>query len=157
LGTHLASGTAPDLAVGLAAFARFDLGQASLGLEGRYDFPASADAPSGNGAVSSSLLLGSLEPCLHVSSWYFCGLLSVGSLRGSGAGVAVPYQQSTVYWGAGGRVAFELSIAAPMLLRAHLDVVGNATRTTLALDGSEVWRAPPIAAIAGIGAVVRVW
>jgi hypothetical protein len=156
-GPHLATGTAPKLAAGLTAFARLELGAASLGLEARYDFPASANAPSGKGVVSSELLLASLEPCGRVSRLYFCALLSVGSLRGSGAGVAMPFDRSTLYWGAGGRIAFELGVVAPMLLRAHLDVVGNFTRTTLQIDRSDVWQSPPLAAALGISAVGRIW
>jgi hypothetical protein len=157
MGTHLSSGTAPSLAVGLSAFARLNLADVSLGLEGRYDFPASADAPEGPGVVSSALLLASLEPCARASPLYFCGLLSIGSLRAAGAGVAVPFEQSTMYWGAGGRVAFEVAVVAPMLLRAHLDVVSNVTRTTLAIRGSDVWQTPPVAAAAGISMVAHVW
>jgi len=157
MGTHLASGTAPDLAAGLTAFARLELVGVSLGLEGRYDFPASADAPSGVGVVSSMLLLASLEPCVRVSPLYFCGLLSVGSLRGWGAGVADPSEDSTVYWGGGGRVALELDIFGPILLRAHADVVGNGTRTRLEIGEREAWRAPPFAAALGINLVAHVW
>jgi hypothetical protein len=158
IGPHLASGTSPDLAAGFAGFGRLELGRrASIALEGRYDLPDSALAQSRAGVVTAKLLLASLEPCVRVSPLYFCGLLSVGALLGVGSGVAVPSEQSAVYWGAGGRVAIELGVMAPLLLRAHADLVGNATRTTLRIGGENVWQAPPLAVAGGVSVVVRVW
>jgi hypothetical protein len=157
IGPHLASGTSPDLAAGFAGFARLELGRrASIALEGRYDLPAEAEARMG-GRVSAALLLASLEPCLRVSPLFFCGLLSIGSLRASGAGVTTTRDLSTIHWGGGGRLAIELAVLAPLLLRAHVDVIGNATRTALDIAGERVWRAPPFAAAAGVSVVVRVW
>jgi hypothetical protein len=44
-----------------------------------------------------------------------------------------------------------------LLLRAHVDLVGNATRTTFRIDQQPAWHAPPLAAAAGVSVVVRVW
>jgi hypothetical protein len=44
-----------------------------------------------------------------------------------------------------------------MLLRAHADLVGNATRVTLTINNVDVWTAPALAAAVGVGAVARVW
>jgi hypothetical protein len=157
LGPVVTTGTGPNIAAGAAAFVRLDFGIASMGLEGRYDLPAAADALRGNGTVRSNLLLVSIEPCLRFRSLAFCGLVSVGSLRGSGSGVSVPLEQSTLYAAAGGRAGWEVPIIDALSLRLHAALVGNLTRVTLAIDGEDVWRAPPVAAITGLDAVARLW
>ena len=157
LGALVATGVAPDVSTGGAAFAQLRAGPASVGLEARYDLPASAGATRGSGAVQSSLFLLSLEPCLRFQPLALCGLASIGSLRGSGSGVSVPLQQSALYAAAGGRAAFELPISGPLSLRLHADLIGNLTRVRLTIDGEDVWRAPAFAAIGGFDAVARIW
>jgi hypothetical protein len=156
-GALASSGTAPNLAFGLSASARLNWPHVSLGLEGRYDLPASASADFGTGVVRSTLLLLSVEPCFRLSPVSLCGLASIGSLHAWGSGVAVPMDQTTLYWGGGGRAAFEWPVWGPMLLRAHADLVGNATRVTLTINNVDVWTAPALAAAVGVGAVARVW
>ena len=157
LGGIVSAGTAPNYATGVAAFARLQMGISSLGLEARYDLPAAASAVTVNGDVRSSLLLVSVEPCLWVRAFAFCGLASVGSLYGSGSGVAVTHEQSALYFAAGGRAAFQLPVAKMLSLRLHADLVGNVTSVTLAINGENVWRAPPLAVAAGLDAVALLW
>jgi hypothetical protein len=157
LGTLVASGTAPDLAAAIAAFARVGWKSGSLAVEGRYHLPASMQANGGRGAVEARLYLVSLEPCLRFSPLALCGLATVGSLQGAGEGIVSPLQPSTLYWGLGGRAAFEIRLLDPVFVRAHFDLVGNATRVRLEINGTEVWRAPPLAAAAGIDAVAQFW
>ncbi|HMI87824.1 MAG TPA: hypothetical protein VK550_27265 [Polyangiaceae bacterium] len=157
LGGKVSKGTAPDYATGVAAFARLQMGISSMGLEARYDLPAGVSATSRGGIVRSTLVLLSIEPCLWVRSFAFCGLASVGSLSGSGLGVASPQEQSALYFGAGGRAAFELPVAKLLSIRLHADLVSNLTRVTLRINEENAWQAPPLAGSAGLDAVALIW
>jgi hypothetical protein len=157
LGAVVATGTAPDFAAGVKAFGRLDADQASVGLEARYDLPASAAATQRGGTVRSRLLVFSLVPCVKLRALALCGLVSAGSLQGTGSGVPVPLTESALYLAAGGRAAFELPLAEPFSFRLHADLVRNLTPVTLAIGGEEVWRTPPLAGIAGLEAIARVW
>jgi len=157
LGTMVTSGSSPGPAAAVAVFARLGWDVGSLAIEGRYHLPASEESSTRRGAVEARLYLVSLEPCLKFSPWSVCGLATVGSLQAAGEKIGLPLQQSTLYWGIGGRAALELVIIDPLFMRAHVDLVGNATRTTLAIEGAEIWRAPALAAAAGIDVVARFW
>jgi hypothetical protein len=157
LGTMVTSGSSPGPAAAIAVFVRLGWDVGSLAIEGRYHLPASEESSTRRGGVEARLYLVSLEPCLKFSPWSVCGLATVGSLEGTGEKIGLPLQQSTLYWGLGGRAALELVIIDPLFMRAHVDLVGNATRTTLAIDGAEIWRAPALAAAAGIDVVARIW
>ena len=65
--------------------------------------------------------------------------------------------ESTPYFGAGGRVASELRPSNSLFIRLHLDLLANLTRTTLELRGAEAWRAPPLAAAFRIEAGTGIW
>jgi len=157
IGTLLADGMVPAASAGVAAFARLAWGFGSVAVEARYLAPATAESTEDPGTVEARLYLVSLEPCLRFSSVAMCGLASVGSLRARGGGIARPLEQSAVYSGFGARAAVEVRIFEPLFVRGHLDLMGNATRTTLAIDGVSVWRAPVFAPAVGIDAVARLW
>lgn len=156
VGSQLATGVAPALALGWTASVRLRLDGRSLALQGRYDLPASAMVPDG-GAVTSHLWLLSLEPCQRWTRLWICGLAQLGSLRASGGAIANPMAESTLYAGAGGRIATELLPSEWLFLRMHVDLLGNLTRTILELRNAEAWRAPPLAAAVGIDAQARIW
>jgi hypothetical protein len=157
VGATLSTGSSPDVAIGVAASFRIGWRSASLGVEGRYQMPDARSAEVGRGAVETTLVLVSLEPCYRVSPFAICALATVGSLRGKGSGISEPDENSTFYWGAGGRGAVEVPLAAPLWLRAHADLVGNGSRVGLAIDGREVWRVSPVAAAAGIDVLAQFW
>jgi hypothetical protein len=157
LGTVLSTGTSPDIAVGVAASFRIGWRSASLGVEGRYQFPDARATETGRGAVETKMFLVSLEPCWRLSPFAICALATVGSLSGEGTGILQPLAPSTLYWGAGGRGAVEVVLSSPLSLRGHVDLVGNGSRATLAIDGREVWRVTALSAAAGVDVVARFW
>jgi hypothetical protein len=157
LGTVLSTGTSPDIAVGVAASFRIGWRSASLGVEGRYQFPDARETDTGRGAVETKMFLVSLEPCWRLSPFAICALATVGSLSGEGTGILQPLAPSTLYWGAGGRGAVEVVLSSPLSLRGHVDLVGNGSRAILAIDGREVWRVTALSAAAGVDVVARFW
>jgi len=157
LGTVLAVGTSPNVAAGFAGVFRVGWKATSLAIEGRYHLPDSRSAEVVRGTIETTLLVVSLEPCIRFSPFSLCGLVTIGSLRGAGAGVAQPDEESRFYWGAGGRAAIEVPVVVPLSLRGHVDLTGNATRIRLAIDEHEVWRVSALSAAAGIAILIRFW
>jgi hypothetical protein len=154
-GTLIAFGTEPATAFGLTAQAGIRRRALSAALEGRADFPASADAPAG-GRVTASLVAGSVVPCAHVSVAFACGAFTLGALRGEGQGVSTPLRSTDGYAAAGARAGVELRIAGPIAARVHGDLAGTITRIALDLDGRTVWSTPTVSGALGADVVAVV-
>ena len=146
-----ALGFAPRSSFGGAAAIGVDLRTFSLDLEGRRDAPTTVAL--GKGAITTSVLLASLVPCLHRGVAFGCAVVSLGSLQARGSGVDVTAAQSSVFLGAGLRGGLEVPISSLFSLVARLEVMAPLIRTTVRLDGDEVWSAPTLAGSLGLGAI----
>ena len=115
-----------------------------VGLEGRYDFPAS------NGSVSAQLVTLALVPCAHYGRAFGCARVSWGEIIGeAGRARAAPY------FALGARAGIEIPIAGPLELRAHFDVDAALTQTTLTILDKPVWDSPVLGVSAGLAGLVR--
>ncbi len=157
-GVFAAYGAAPDLTAGLTAGVGMRLPTWSLSVEGRADLEARRAGTLG-GEVKSSLLLGSLVPCLHHDPFVACVVGSIGAMRGAGAGVDVASTDTTFYAAVGPRVGLEADLAAwggaTFVLRGFVDVLATLVRTTLRIQAVDVWTTPPVAVLAGLALVGR--
>jgi hypothetical protein len=152
LGAVGALGAAPAPALGGIVDASARWRSLSLGLEGRVDAPAGMQVPGASGGkVSAMLLLGTLAPCFHYRAVAGCGLISAGALLGSNEGGGRSIRATTPFVALGGRFGVEVPIVAALSARAHVDILGTATPTTLDADGSAVWRTPPVNGALGAG------
>lgn len=145
-------GYAPAPALGFAAFVRARLGDASLGLEGRADLPASTDVSAG-GRVRSSLLAVTLLPCGHVGVLFGCARGSLGSLQAEGLDVTDPGTASAIWAAAGVRAGAELPVSRIFALRLHADGDVLITRYSLRIGGSTSYRYPAVAGALGLAVV----
>jgi hypothetical protein len=125
----------------------------SISLEGRTDLPSSREVDGGR--ISLSALAGTIAPCLHHRPFAGCALMTAFALRGSGHALDDAEQVTTSGFALGARAAFELPAASTFAVRAHLDVIGPLTRTTLNVGGNPIWTSPPLSVALGLGAVVR--
>ena len=149
-GAVVAVGAAPSVDAGLVIYAGVRRGMLSVALEGRADFPVSAQAVDG-GSVSASLAMASLVPCIHRAILRGCAVAGVGVLRGAGAGVTNPQEDTKPYVAMGGRLGIEAKVTGPLFFDAHADALLAATRITLRLDGRDVWTTPTIGGVFGAG------
>jgi hypothetical protein len=150
VGGVFAAGTEPGLTGGFTLLAGIRRGALSGSFEGRADLPASVRA-TGGGTVSASLLSLTIVPCAHLGLAVVCALGSVGALRGSGAGVAQPKDDATLYGAAGIRAGVEVPLGARLSAAFHGDVAVTLARATLELEQRPVWTAPPASAALGAG------
>lgn len=140
---------APSLLVGLG------YGRASVDLEGRGHLPSSAEA-SPSGAVTASLLVASVVPCLHVRFAIGCLSGGVGRLSASGHGVDLPARAFATYAEVGARLGFELPLTSALVARLTADALVPLTTTTLRLRDAEIASTSPVVAALGAGLVGHV-
>lgn len=155
VGGLAALGSAPAVAGGIALQGQLRWGTLSAALEGRIDLPAYRDIPGGR--VSSSLLLAGALGCVHLRSFFGCGALFAGALRGAGHDIAQPDRATLPYAAAGARLGVEIPLYSVLSLRVHGDVLATLTRITLRETGgpTEYWSTPPLSGALGAAAVGR--
>jgi hypothetical protein len=144
-------GTAPDLAIGMAASFGIRWANFSVNIEGRSDWPASSPVSTG-GAARASLIAGSVVPCFHRGVWFVCGLGVVGSVHGSSQDLIVKILEgNALYLGAGARAGVEVPLVGPFFFRPQLDALANFNPVELQVDNARVWKAPPFSVLIGAG------
>jgi hypothetical protein len=150
-GLQAGLGAVPSVgSLGITVQARLDWRSFSLALEGRADPRlGGADAPAG-GRVDATLLLALLAPCAHLKVVLACALVAAGALQGEGIGLASPNRQTTFYAAAGARLGVELPLPHRLSVGLHLDGLAPLVRTTLQVDGRDVWVTPPFSGALGV-------
>jgi hypothetical protein len=149
-GPLISIGTSPSANAGLAIGAGARWRSFSLGGEGRIDFPLAPRSMKAGGEISSSVLLGSVVPCLHAGFARGCGLLTAGVLRGAGEGVDHPRQTSNFFSAVGVRAGMEIALAPRLAIGAHGDLLAALTHITFQLDRANAWSTPPVSGVLGL-------
>jgi hypothetical protein len=126
----------------------------SVGAEGRFDVPVSANA-EGGGRIGSWLATGSVLPCTHFGPTFACAVFELGVMRASGFDVLQANTASSLWFAAGGRFGVERALSTRVFAGVHSDLLANLHRTTLRLNGFEAWVAPVLSATLGFDMGVR--
>lgn len=153
-GAHVPFGLLPGSTGGLSLDLGARRGAFSLTLGAEADLPTTRAADAG-GEVRAWLVAARLAPCLHLGAAAICGLASLGSLRGSGSGVALPRTDVTIFAALGARIAAEIPITSRLALAPHADLAVPLTHTTLQLAGADVWSTPAAHGAMGLAAVAH--
>lgn len=137
----------------LAARAGFGIGHRAwtLDAELRGDLPR--DASSGGKRATSGLLLGALVPCLRRSVLEVCAVVAIGALR-TEVSSGSPPTVTTLHAAAGPRVGVVLPLGSIVALVLDAEALFALTRTTVRVDGVDVWSPPAVSA--GLGAALEV-
>lgn len=142
-------GASPAPAFGVGAYLGARRRWASLGVEGRADFPVSE--ARGAYTARSSLLLASLLPCGHRSVFLGCAVFAAGSLQAEGGGVAFPTKDRATYAAIGARLGVEVPVTGVVFVTGYASVLATITRLELAVAGREIWQTAPITLALGAG------
>jgi len=129
---------------------RLRRGATSLEGELRLDAP-SERLLKGMGTIGMFRTQASISPCLHVTSFAACGVLSAGTVRGSGIGLTEARTVYTPLVSAGFRLAWERSITERMAVRLYGEIDTVLTTTTFDVDNMPVWTSPRLEGSLGIG------
>lgn len=141
-------GSAPVRTVGVIARGSARRRNVSMGIEGRVDLPASV--PLQVGGVSTSLLVGSLVPCVHLRMIAACGLATGGALRAAGHGLVDARQVVVLYVALGARLYAAVPLGTRLSLGLNADLSAPLTQTELRVGGQELWTTPPLSVSAGL-------
>lgn len=144
----------PGPTAGLEAMVGIERGAFVLDLEGRADLPSTKDDGQGR-AVSASLLVGTIAPCLKMRRLGLCALAQLGALNAEGIGAGLPEMDTAFYAAAGIRPFIELPIVEQWLVRFHPDLTAPLTPTSTTVAGTTVWSTPAIAIALGLDIVGR--
>jgi hypothetical protein len=123
----------------------------SIDVEVRGDLPR--EAASSDKRASSGLLLGALVPCLRRGLFGACAVIAVGALR-SEVSSGSPPTISTLHAAAGPRASAVLPLGTVLALVIDAEALFALTRTTVRVDGVDVWSPPVVSA--GLGAALEV-
>jgi hypothetical protein len=155
-GAHAALGPAPAAAVGVDLTAELANYRWSLGLEGRYDLPASA--PTTAGARARASLAGfQLVPCMRAQGMWACAVVLVANVHASAARAPEPsVHDDLLLVGVGARLAVHLSLPADFALRVGGQLLAHPVSLELTQGGSRLFRSSAVSATLG-PTIVRVF
>ena len=148
-GGAVAFGSAPEVAVGVRASAEVATGRWSLGVEGRYDLPASAETAQG-GRARTSLAGGSFVPCFRAKGTWACGVVlasrvAVDGTSASGASAS----DASFFLGVGARLEMHLSLPLDFALRVVGEVLAHPIPYELRAGGERVFKSSVVSASLG--------
>lgn len=155
VGSALAFGVAPAAAVGFSMQLGLRWPDVSLSFEGRADLPAESEDLE----IGTSMLSGTLLPCVHV--WTYgaaCGLLTLGALRSTWLeGTSPTSHASNLYLGVGARLGLEVPFAGRWAVRVGGELVVAAVPTVVGvgLGNVERWRSAPVSGGPTLGLLVN--
>lgn len=141
---------APTATLGLGLDVGLRIGDVvSLGLEGRFDLPATG-AAAYDGSVETSIVYGGAYACARYVFIGGCVVGGGGALRATGIGYVSASTATTAYATVGARVFAEL-VYGPFVAHLRFDVLPAIIRTSLDVSGDSVWSLPPVSFVLGGG------
>ena len=137
-GGHLAVGIAPAVAVGTRVSAEVATHAWSLGLEGRYDAPASR-------SVRASLIGASFVPCLRTRAAWACAVVLASRVTLESANAA----DAWLFVGVGARFEKHILLPFDFALRITGEVLGHPIPHELAPQGHRVFKSSVVSMLFG--------
>jgi hypothetical protein len=148
-----AIGVGPNVVPGFDLWVAARRGLGSLGLEVRGDGPGTV-AFAGGGQANVLLFAATLAPCAHAGPFFACALGSLGWLHASGANVGVPRSGSADVLAVGPRAGLEVPVGRSLALHVRGDLLVNALRPAISLNGA-LWPLPPFSGFVAVGLAYR--
>ena len=141
---------APTATLGLGLDVGLRIGDVvSLGLEGRFDLPATG-AAAYDGSVETSIVYGGAYACARYVFIGGCVVGGGGALRATGIGYVSASTATTAYATVGARIFAEL-VYGHFVVHLRFDVLPAIIRTSLEVSGDRVWSLPPVSFVLGGG------
>ena len=146
-------GTVSSPSLGFSLQLGFAWSVFSLAIEGQTNVPVHEELSGGS--VTSSQLTGTLVPCF--TQWHLggCALISAGATRVTASGVEPTGNHSLPYFALGARVYAGLPLVDWLEARVLVDLLIPLTQTSIVLDQSTSWAAPPVSGSVALALVTR--
>ena len=149
------AGLSPSIAPGVTLRLALEWRRFSIGFDIRGDL-SSRSTFGRSGALATSVILGSISPCLRVWRIDACALVSAGALQvTSGIVGQEERQQTSPLVLAGARAQAVLPLSEFLSLRPFVEVQGSIVRTTLVSSAQTVWATSPVVGALGFALGVR--
>lgn len=124
-GGHVTFGAGPAVSVGVRMLAEVGNTRWSMGVEGRYDAPASGHTTQGANA-RASLLGGSLVPCIRAQGLWACGVVLLSRVDAEASDLTTPTVRETSFFlGIGGRLQMHFGLPLGFALRLGAEILGH--------------------------------
>jgi hypothetical protein len=148
-------GPVANISAAIYAGAGLRYGNASLGLEGRYETPSS-HATFG-GQIETSTIGAALVPCAHWSLAFFCAELFLGALEGQSEGIKGNRSDQTFFSQAGVRLGVAIPLSfAPVSLEPFVEALVTLTPTEFNfLMQNNVWSTDAFGVSGGVRLVLH--
>ena len=104
--------------------------------------------------LQASILSGALWPCVHLGSFSGCASVRVGAFQGYAPDVAQPSLGTSIFASVGARFGYSIALSRVLALRPTIEGALPLARTSLLIDRTAVWTAPPVTAGAGLALVL---
>ena len=156
------AGVAGSAAVGPAPTLGPELGVAirtksvSIEMSGRVETTFGETRASSGDTLEATVIAGALLPCAHFGALSGCGFGRIGAFQGRAPDVASPSLHTSMFAAVGLRAAYTLDLGSVFALRGALEAGLPLVRTSLLVDGSSVWTAPPVFAGVSLAALVKI-
>lgn len=137
-GGHFALGIAPAVALGTRITAEIATKAWSLGIEGRYDAPASTN-------VRTSLVGGSFVPCMRSRGSWACGVVLASRVSVDGANAS----DAWLLVGIGARLEMHFPLPLDFALRLCGEVLAHPIPHELVAQGYRVFKSSVVSALFG--------
>lgn len=116
-GGHVTFGAGPAVSVGTRILAELGNTRWSMGIEGRYDAPASGHTAQGANA-RASLIGGSFVPCIRAQGTWACAVVLVSRVEASASdATTATVRDSFLFLGIGGRLQMHFGLPLGFALR----------------------------------------
>lgn len=148
VGFFASGGISPFPVPGLVLHASLRWSRFILGLEGRADLGSSVSL--GGGKIGSSVLLGSIVPCVRLGPAAVCALASFGALQVTADLVVPTHRESSPLILAGTRALVDIRLSQMFSLQPFAEVQAVLTRTTVRWGDQPVWTTFPVTGAAGL-------
>ena len=136
-------GLAPSYVAGAELGVGLRLRSFSLTAAGRFETTLGAVFIDSGDRVEATVFSAALLPCGHYRSWIGCGIARFGAFQGRAPDVVNP-SLGTSWWGAFGlKGGYIFSVSRSFGLRALLSLEVPLVRTSLVINKTPVWTAPP--------------
>jgi hypothetical protein len=137
---------APTMTLGGAMEVGFRYGIFSLSVEGRAELTPTTTRVDSGDRIDATVYSGALVPCLHFGQWIGCGVGRAGAFQGRAPDVVHPSLGTSAFGAVGLRGGYMIPLSKILSVRASVEGLVPVVRTTLVIDGQDVWTAPPVTA-----------
>jgi hypothetical protein len=148
-GGHVAFASGPAVAVGVHASGELATGRWSLGLEGRYDLPASAHTTQG-GMARTTLAGGAFVPCLRAKGTWACAVVMASRVSSEASELgSAAVRDASLFLGVGARLMMHFSLPLNFALRVGGEVLAHPLPYELAVNGHRIFKSSAVSTTLG--------